>query len=130
MTKHKNYSPTCQMVMLESELPKSKMSQKYSEDQKNLASSDNGNVAVVQKRNTQDLELPKTQENPIEKGKNNAKRRSLIIPKVSKDQNLASANSDGNVVVQKRNAQDMEVPKNQQNSSEKDKINAKRLEKL
>ena len=122
MTKHKNYSPTCQMV-LESELPKSKkISQKYSEEDQNLAS-DNGNNVVGQKRNnTQDMELPKNQQNSMEKGKNNVKRRSLIIPKLAKDQNLAGTNHDG---IQKSNTQDLEVPKIQENPIEKEKPNVK-----
>ena len=171
MTKHKLYSPTCGMG-LESELQKSKNSQKNLEDQ-NLAI-DNGKAAG-QKRNAQDLELPKNQPKPTGKGKNNTKRKSsviipqvsknqnddgniivlkgnttqdieipknqttsieedkmtptrikLIIPKVSKDQNLASPNPDSNVAVQKRNTQDLEVPKNRQNLMKKVKNIGKR----
>ena len=86
MTKHKLYSPICGMG-LESELPKSKNSQK-------------------------NLELPKNQPKPIEKGKNNTKRKSsVIIPQVSKNQN-----DDGNIIVLKRNTnQDVEISKRQDN---------------
>ena len=157
---------------LESELPKSKNSQKNLEDQ-NLAI--DNRKAAGQKRNAQDLELPKNQPKPTGKGKNNTKRKSsviipqvsknqnddgniivlkgnttqdveipknqttsieedkmtptrikLIIPKVSKDPNLASPNPDSNVAVQKRNTQDLEVPKNRQNLMKKVKNIGKR----
>ena len=106
---------------LESELPKSKNSQKNLEDQ-NLAI--DNRKAAGQKRNAQDLELPKNQPKPIGKGKNNTKRKSsVIIPQVSKNQN-----DDGNIIVLKRNTtQDVEIPKSQTTSIEEDKMTPTRI---
>ena len=106
---------------LESELPKSKNSQKNLEDQ-NLAI--DNRKAAGQKRNAQDLELPKNQPKPIGKGKNDTKRKSsVIIPQVSKNQN-----DDGNIIVLKRNTtQDVEISKSQTTSIEEDKMTPTRI---
>ena len=60
------------------------------------------------------IEKSKSPQNPMEKDKKNAKRKSKIInPKTSQGQNLASFNPDSNSVGdQKRNSQNLQVQKN------------------